>query len=99
MMRSKLAIALGGILAGLVTMPIDAFVAPSPVLRRAVPGTGLGGDQFLMMVNLPDVRAISKILVPPIPKQEAPINRLSDQFRPRFVAKEFLIGVRYMLRM
>ena len=98
-MRSKLAIALGGIFAGLLTMPIDAFVAPTPVLRRAFPGTELGGDQFFMMVNLPDVRAISKILVPPIPKQEAPINRLSDQFRPQFVAKEFLIGVRYMLRM
>lgn len=79
-------------------MPIDAFVAPSPMLRRTVPRTGFGGDQFLMMVNFPDVHAISKILVPPIPEQETPINRLSDQFRPRFMAKEFLIGVRYMLR-
>jgi hypothetical protein len=97
-MRSKLIIALGGILAGLVTMPVDAFVVPFPMLRRTVPRTGFGGDQ-LMMVNLPDVRAISNMIVPPIPKQEAPINRLSDQFRPRFVAKEFLIGFRYMLRM
>jgi hypothetical protein len=98
MMRSRLAIALGGIFAGLVTMPADSFVAPPPMVRRTVPGAGFDGDQ-LMMVNLPDVRAVGRILVPPIPKQEAPINRLSDQFRPRFVAKEFLIGVRYMMRM
>jgi hypothetical protein len=97
-MRSKLAIALGGIIACLVTMPIDAFVAPSPMLRSTVPVTGFGVDQ-LRMVKLPDFRAVSEILVPSIPKQEAPINRLSDQFRPRFVAKEFLVGVRYMLRM
>jgi hypothetical protein len=100
MMLSKLAIALGVILAGLVTtMSVDAFVAPSLMLQRTVPGAGFDADhQLKMVVNLSHVRAVGKILVPAIPKQEAPINRLSDQFRPRFVAKEFLIGVRYMMR-
>ena len=39
-----------------------------------------------------------KLLLPPIPKQEEEAKKLQDNFRPRWVAREFLLGVRYMIR-
>ena len=84
---------------------VDAFARVSPTTRFCLI-TGSNHRKSCYRVvplhhSFGSIERLSRRVIPPIAKQKQSTSDLSiqDHFRPRFIAKEFIVGTKYMLHM